>query len=195
MRKTKHIISAVLLALALGGCGGSTAKNPLPPPPAPSKDPAAVTWNQETGGLSYRIEATDDLNHDGDRPLGVTLCVYQLEEPSAFQALASSPAGLDTLLNCQLDPAKACASRPFKMQPGKVLDLTVDRAEKARYFAVAAGYKHLKPELCTAVIPFPIHHEKEGLIFRNDLYTAAPVRALIHLGADSVTLSGVERAQ
>ena len=160
-----------------------------------SEDPAGVTWNQQTGGITYRIEAANDLNHEGDKPLGLTICVYQLDDPSTFQALAASSSGIDQLLNCQLDPAKARASRSFRIQPGKAQDVTADRVEKARYLAVVAGYKHLKPELCTAVIPFPIHHEKEGLIFKNDLYTAAPMRALIHLGAESVTISGVERVQ
>ncbi len=188
-------MAAAMLALILGGCGGSAAKNQLPPPPSPSKDPASVTWNLQAGGLSYRIEASSSLNHDGERPLGLTLCVYQLDDPSAFQALAASPAGIDTLLDCQLDPARARASHAFRMQPGASQEVTDDRVEKARYLAVAAGYKHLKPELCTAVIPFPLHHEKKGLIFKDDLYTAAPMQALIHLGADSVALSGVERVQ
>ncbi|MBQ9406914.1 MAG: type VI secretion system lipoprotein TssJ [Desulfovibrio sp.] len=195
MRSVVNITGVLLLALAIGGCGGSAQQSPLPPPPSPASDPAGVTWNQETGGLKYRIEAAKDLNHEGNKPLGLTVCVYQLDDPSTFQAMAASPSGIDQLLNCQLDPAKARASRAFRMQPGKSQDVTADRVEKARYLAVVAGYEHLKPELCTAVIPFPIHHEKEGLIFKNDLYTAAPMRALIHLGAESITISGVERVQ
>lgn len=195
MRNTVNICVAALLTLALWGCGGSAKQTPLPPPPSPSGDPAGVTWNQQAGGLTYRIEAADDLNHEGEKPLGLTVCVYQLDDPSPFQALAASPSGIDQLLDCQLDPAKARSSRAFRIQPGKKQDVTADRVEKARYLAVVAGYEHLKPELCAAVIPFPIHHEKEGLIFRNDLYTAAPMRALIHLGAESVTISGVERVQ
>ena len=183
-----------MLGLVLCGCGGAK-ESPLPPPPAPAQDPAQVTWNQMGGGISYRLEAASDLNHEGDKPLGITVCVYQLDDPSTFEALAASASGIDQLLNCQLDPAKARASRAFQMQPGKIQDVTQDRVEKARYLAVVAGYEHLKPELCSAVIPFPIHHETSGILFRDDLYTAAPMRALIHLGAESVTISGVERVQ
>ncbi|MBQ7608726.1 MAG: type VI secretion lipoprotein TssJ [Desulfovibrionaceae bacterium] len=187
-------ILAPLLLIFLASCGGPK-ESPLPPPPLPAEDPANVTWNQQANGLSYRIVAAGDINHEGNKPLGLTVCVYQLDDPSAFQALAQSPSGIDQLLNCQLDPAKARSSRAFSMQPGKRVDVTADRVEKARYLAVVAGYEHLKPELCAAVIPFPIHHEREGIIFKNDLYTAAPMRALIHLGAESVSLSGVERVQ
>ena len=189
------IVLIFAFALLLWGCGGSKQESPLPPPPLPSEDPAKVTWNQQTGGLTYRIEAVPNLNHEGDKPLGVTLCVYQLDDPSAFQSMAESPQGLDQLLNCDLEVAKARLSRSFKIQPGQKLDVTQDRVEKARYLAVVAGFEHLKPELCTAIIPFPIHHEKEGIIFRDDLYSAAPMRALIHLGEQSVTISGVERVQ
>ena len=127
--------------------------------------------------------------------LGLTLCVYQIEDPSSFQALSASAEGLDQLLDCKLEPAKARASRSFLIQPGKNLDIVQDRVEKARYFAVVAGYDHLEPDLCSAIIPFPIHTEKVGIIFRDTVYTAAPMQALIHLGAESVTISGVERVQ
>ncbi len=183
-----------MLALFLMACG-KPSQAPLPPPPQPSGDPASVTWNQQTGGISYRIEAASDLNHEGDKPLGLTVCVYQLDDPTTFQALAATASGIDQLLNCQLEPAKARSSRSFRIQPGKSQNVTSDRVEKARYLAVVAGYEHLKPELCSAIVPFPIHHETKGLIFRDDLYTAAPMRALIHLGADSVTISGVERVE
>ncbi|MBQ9537212.1 MAG: type VI secretion system lipoprotein TssJ [Desulfovibrionaceae bacterium] len=175
-------------------CGGK-APDTLPPPPKPAYDPAAVTWNQETQGISLRLEASPDLNHEGDRPLGVTLCVYQLDDPTTFQSLAMSADGLDQLLDCSLDAAKARASRAFRVQPGESKDFSCDRVEKARYLAVVAGYRHMHPDMCTALLPFPIHHDKEGILFRDDIYTAAPLRALIHLGPESVTVSGVERVQ
>ncbi len=190
-----HKVLALLLTLFLVTACSSKEQAKLPPPPTPSDNPATVTWNQETGGLSYHIEASKDLNRAGEENLGLTLCVYQLEDSSTFQALSSSPDGLDQLLDCKLESAKARASRSFLVQPGKAFDIVQDRVEKARYFAVVAGYAHLEPDLCTAIIPFPIHSEKVGIIFRDTVYTAAPMQALIHLGAESVTISGVERVQ
>ncbi|MCR4666837.1 MAG: type VI secretion system lipoprotein TssJ [Desulfovibrio sp.] len=178
----------------LGACGGSK-ETPLPPPPSPAGNPAKVTWNLEAKGISLRLEAAEDLNREGEKPLGLTVCVYQLDDPSTFQSLAGSPSGIDRLLDCSLDAAKARSSRLFSMQPGKSVDASMDRVENARYLAVVAGYDHMNVELCSSIIPFPIHHEKKGILFREDLYTAAPMRALIHLGAESVTISGVERVQ
>ena len=188
-------ILALLFALFLVTACSSKEKPKLPPPPSPADNPANVTWNQQTGGLNYRIEASKDLNRVREESLGLTLCVYQIEDPSSFQALSASAEGLDQLLDCKLEPAKARASRSFLIQPGKNLDIVQDRVEKARYFAVVAGYDHLEPDLCSAIIPFPIHTEKVGIIFRDTVYTAAPMQALIHLGAESVTISGVERVQ
>ncbi|MBQ7456962.1 MAG: type VI secretion lipoprotein TssJ [Desulfovibrio sp.] len=186
------VLAALLLALA--SCG-APKQAPLPPPPIPATDPAKVTWNQQTGGLRYQIEAAEDLNHEGAIPLGVTVCVYQLDDPSAFQELAASKAGIDKLLDCTLTACGARSARRFPIQPGKRIDVTSDRVEKARFFAVVAGYEHLSPELCSAIIPFPLHHEKQGVLFRDDVYQAAPMNALIHLGAEAVTISGVERVQ
>ncbi|MBQ7738953.1 MAG: type VI secretion lipoprotein TssJ [Desulfovibrionaceae bacterium] len=188
------LIPLLVIFLYLVGCGGKT-QQPLPPPPLPTTDPAQVTWNQEAGGLHYRIETASDLNHEGNIPLGITVCVYQLEDPTTFQDLATSKLGLYKLLDCNIETTKARSSKLFKMQPGKRVNVVADRVEKAKFFAVAAGYEHLSPELCTAIIPFPLHHDKQGVIFRDDVYQAAPMNALIHLGADAVTISGVERVQ
>ena len=183
-----------MVAAWLAGCGGAP-QNTLPPPPAPSANPAEIVWNLEKDGLRYRIEAAPDLNLEGDTPLGLTICVYQLKDFSAFMSLAASSAGIDTLLDGKLEPADAQSSRVYRLQPGSSLDVTADRMENARYLAVVAGYAHLRPELCAVAVPFPVHEETEGVVLRNKYYSAGKMQALIRLGAESVTISGVERVR
>ena len=114
---------------------------------------------------------------------------------SLAEALAASPRGIDTLLDGDLQKADALSSRVYHIQPGSTLDVAADRMEGARYLAVVAGYAHLRPELCSSVLPFPVHEETKGLLFRTRLYSAASLQALIRLGAESVSISGVERVR
>ena len=160
--------------------------------PDPVENPADIVWNFQKDGLYYRIEAAPDLNLEGDTPLGLTICVYQLKDFSEFMSVASSSVGIDTLLDGGLEIAEVRSSRVYRIQPGATIEVTADRMESVRYLAVVAGYAHLRPDLCVAVIPFPIHEDTEGLVFKNKLYSAGSMQALIRLGAESVTISGVE---
>lgn len=188
------LLVLLLLAASVTGCGGKK-QGTLPPPPAPAENPADIVWNQEADGIRCRIEAASDLNMEKDTALGLTICIYQLRDCSAFKALAATPRGIDTLLDGDLQKADARSSRVYHIQPGTTLDITADRMEGARYLAVVAGYAHLRPELCSSVMPFPVHEETKGLLFRTRLYSAAGIQALIRLSAESVSISGVERVR
>jgi type VI secretion system VasD/TssJ family lipoprotein len=182
----------VALLCFLAACG---AKPEPFPAPAPSQDPAKVTWGMVKNGLSYRIVTAPDLNSDKGQALGLTLCVYQLKDSTQFQALAATLEGIDTLLDCKLEPAGAQAAKRFSLQPATELDIVSDRAEGARMLAVVAGYAHERPELCTATLPYPVSKGSEGIIFRTTVYSAAALDVVINLTESAVSLTGVSREQ
>ena len=184
----------LLCLLPLGACGGESP-SPQPPAPAPAETPSGVVWGLEPGGLRCRLEASPELNRDNDTALGLTLCLYQLKEYDQFSNKAASAEGLDELLQCRPDAAQAQSARLFQLQPGATQDVVMDRAEHARYLGVVAGYTHLRPDQCAAVLPFPVHTESKGLIFRSPVYTAAPVQVLIRLGESSLSITGAERVR
>lgn len=186
--------ACVVVCFLLTGCGGAP-KNPFNTPPAPVEDPAQVTWNMVPGGLRLLIETTEDLNRTADVPLGVTMCVYQLKEFSGLQNTVSIAGGIDTLLACKTDALNGAAgARLFTLQPGQRQEVVMDRLEGARYLAVVAGYAHLRPEACHAVQPYPLEEASKGFL-RTTVYSAAPLDALIRLGAESVSITGVKRVQ
>lgn len=207
-RKTAALlVVAGLTPVLLSACSMSAIKKPfcvlfdsceeppkdtLNPAQTPAKTPDQVVWNQEPNGLRFRIEASPDLNRVGEGPLGLTVCVYQLKDTSAFASLAATATGIDTLLDCKLEPAGAKSSRNFEMQPGTSRFISTDRAEEARHLAVVAGYAHLRPEQCAATVPFPVHQDRAGVILKDQVYSAVPVQMLIRLGPEAVSISGVQ---
>ena len=186
MNKPALPVALSLVLACLCGCSGKDDPPPvnLAPKPAPAEKPEQVVWNREADGLRYSLEA-----------LGLTVCVYQLKDTAAFEALAANAAGIDTLLDCKIDAVGAKSGRAFQIQPGSTTPVTADRAEEARYLAVAAGYAHLRPELCAATMPFPVAEETKGWIWKDHFYSAAPVDMVIHLGADRVSISKVTQQQ
>lgn len=189
-----RLVLAAVCCLLLQSCGGA-APATQPPPPSPVENPGDVAWPMEPGGLRCRLEASPDLNRDKETALGLTLCVYQLKEYDAFSNKAATPEGLDELLQCRADAAQAQSARLFQLQPGATQDVVMDRAEHARYLGVVAGYTHLRPDQCAALLPFPLHTGTEGVIFRSTVYSAAPVQVLIRLGESSLSVTGAERVR
>ena len=188
------LLATLVCALLLTACGG-TSPNPAQPLPAAVENPADVVWNLEPEGLRCRLEASPDLNRDRNTSLGLTLCLYQLKDYAAFTAKSDRPEGLDELLQCRPEVAQAQSARQFQLQPGAQLDVVMDRAEHARYLGVVAGYTHLIPDQCAAVLPFPLHTSTEGVIFRTTMYNAAPAQVLIRLGESSLSVTGAERVR
>lgn len=194
-RRRRAVLPGLLACgLLLSACGGETPA-PTQPLPAAVANPADVVWNLEPGGLRCRLEASPDLNRDRDTALGLTLCLYQLKDYAAFTAKSAHADGLDELLQCSPDAAQAQSTRLFQIQPGAQLDVVMDRAEHARYLGVVAGYTHLVPDQCAAVLPFPLHTSTEGVLFRTTLYNAAPAQVLIRLGESSLSVTGAERVR
>lgn len=184
----------LLVCVLLLSCGGK-APDPMQPQPAAVENPADVVWSMEPDGLRCRLEASPNLNREKDTALGLTLCLYQLKEYAVFSNKSSSTEGLDELLQCRPEAAQAQGARLFQLQPGAQLDVTMDRAEHARYLGVVAGYTHLVPDQCTAILPFPVHTQTEGIIFSTTLYSAAPAQVLIRLGESSLSVTGAERVR
>lgn len=176
----------------LTACGSPP---PQVPPPAPTSDPVQVVWPMDPSGLRYTLQTDEKLNAQHNRALGLTICVYQLKEPESFLQLAATSAGVVSLLECGVDKAAAVSAQSYALQPGERRSITTSRSQNAKFLAVVAGYAHLKPELCAVVWPYPMHTETQGLIFRDTVYSAARVDALISFGSEALTITGVERVR
>ena len=118
--------------LLLVGLMCSCAAAPLPPPES----------GYEEGGVEIAVKADDQLNLSGGRPHTLVLCIYQLATPNAFNQLSGDEDGLYRLLECSLFDASVASAKRLIVHPGDSTTHTLDRAEGAKYVAVAAGYYH-----------------------------------------------------
>ncbi|MDR1934306.1 MAG: type VI secretion lipoprotein TssJ [Candidatus Accumulibacter sp.] len=197
-RCRRAALAALSCSCLLAACGGGAGpRPPVVPPPAPVEDPARVSWAATPRGITLNIQTSSDLNEMEGVPLGLSLCVYQVDEINRFTALAQTAAGLDTLQACSVETIGAASARRFWLQPGQRLETDIDRAANAKNLALVAGYAHLKPELSVATFAFLLHSEKEGYIpfFRKTLYSVAHMDIVINLTAQAVSVNGVERGQ
>jgi predicted component of type VI protein secretion system len=73
------------------------------------------------------------------------------------------------------------------VQPGQDINMTLDRAEGARYVAFVAGYYILEKERMVKMVTIPEFVEKKGLIKRSKTRKPAPMTIDLILGPQQIT--------
>ena len=153
------------------------AAKQLPPP----------QWTYEKDAIRMHVKADDKLNLDEGEAHTLLLCAYQLSDPNTFNQLSNDQDGLYKLLECSLFGSGAAASKRMIIQPGQDINLTLDRAEGARYVAVVAGYYILEKDRMVKMVDIPEFVEKKGFIKKTKTRKPAPLSIDLVLGPQQIT--------
>jgi type VI secretion system VasD/TssJ family lipoprotein len=154
----------------------SCAKKLLPPP----------QWTYEKDAVKIEIQADAMLNQDNGKAHTLLLCVYQLRDPNGFNQLSQDRDGLYQLLECKLFDAGVASARRLIVNPGETTTLVMDRAENAKYLAVAAGYYTMDTDRITRLIDIPVIIEEKGFISREKIQKPGLLDVILILGPDQV---------
>ncbi|MBF0527904.1 MAG: type VI secretion lipoprotein TssJ [Deltaproteobacteria bacterium] len=171
-----------------GGGGGSGSKDPVEIPP--TAEPGAPKWEFASNAVTLRIRADNMLNTYENNPHTLVLCVYMFTDPNSFKDLAKSKDGVVKLLGCQKFSDTVASVQRVVMQPGEVRTIMLDRAEKAKYVGLAAGYFNLIPDKATRLLPFPVDVATEGWIFKDKYQLPGKLDVQIFLGSDEIREGG-----
>ncbi|MFO7885652.1 MAG: type VI secretion system lipoprotein TssJ [Desulfobacteraceae bacterium] len=171
--KFKTILSFIFLSCFLLSCSAKL----LPPP----------EWTYEKEAVTIHIEADHNLNLYERESHPLHLCVYQLKNPNGFNQLSSNLSGLYELLDCLMFDASVAVVKQITVYPGETMDITLDRAEEAKYLAVAAGYFELSKENITRLIDIPVKIKTSGFIRKTKKQVPAPLNFNLYLGQMQIT--------
>lgn len=161
----------------------SACSRPLPPP----------EWLYEKEAIKLNIKADPNLNEHGGIPHPLHSCVYQLKDLNAFIKLAGYEDGLRELLDYRCAMFDAAAATPMDIQPEQELTLTLDRAEGAKYVAMASGYYELSKDRVIRWIKIPVVTETKGFIRRKKIQKPGHASIDIILGPKQIyTFKGKE---
>jgi type VI secretion system VasD/TssJ family lipoprotein len=153
------------------------AAKQLPPP----------QWTYEKDAVRMHITADNKLNLADDEAHTLLLCVYQLSDPNTFNQLSGDQDGLYTLLECNLFGNGAAAAKRLIIQPGQDLNLSLDRAEGARYVAMVAGYNTLDRNRMIKMVEVPEYTESKGFIKKSKTRKPAQLNIDLILGPERIT--------
>lgn len=172
MKKTVMTLMSVMLVLTMLSC----AKKMLPPP----------QWTYEKDAVKIEIQADALLNQDNGKAHTLSLCLYQLHDPNGFNQLSQDRDGLYRLLECKLFDGGVASSKRLIVNPGETTTLVMDRAENAKYLAVAAGYYTLEAQRITRLIDIPVVIEEKGFISKEKKQKPGMLDVILVLGADQI---------
>lgn len=133
------------------------------------------------------IQADRDLNYYNNLSHTLRLCVYQLKDPNSFNQLTQSENGLYTLLECSMFDGSVANYQSFIISPEEYKELTLDRAEGARYIGLAAGYANVQKDNATRLLNIPVVVVKEGSIFRKQRVAKPDIlNSVLRLGPQQI---------
>ncbi len=115
--------------------------------------------------IHLNLTADSRLNLYQGSPHALAVCLYQLKDPNAFNQTLEDKNGLLKLLECNRFDASVANAKMIIVQPGQAEKQNIDRAEGARYVALAAGYYAYK-ERPTRIYAVPVG----GLLSSDDLF-------------------------
>jgi type VI secretion system VasD/TssJ family lipoprotein len=168
----KSIAVVGLTVLVLAAC----AAQPVPPP----------EWTYGKDGIQVALKSDPKLNFDEGVPHTLLVCLYQLKDPNSFNQLSEDTDGIYKLLECKLfDPSVATAKRII-VRPGQDVDMTLDRAEGAKYVAVVAGYYTLEKARMIRLYDIPVVIEKKGLVRTTKTARPDTLKITVQLGPSQI---------
>jgi type VI secretion system VasD/TssJ family lipoprotein len=161
---------AVLVCLILAPFIFSCASAPVEP----------MKWGYEKDAIELHFTADKQLNFKDKKAHALVICVYQLMNPNAFEQLSGSRDGLYRLLECSVfDPASVAVSKQVVVNPGKNVNMKIDRADGARYVALVAGYYGIEKAKITRLYKIPEESERGGFLWLKK--TTKPGKLVINL--------------
>lgn len=174
--------AAMAAVLMLAGCGGKQAAPPQAPASADGQKP--LNWAYAPKALELTFVSDPFLNEHEGAAHSLSVCVYQLQDPSSFKALAATPPGASRLLDCgDFDPASVVSVQRVTVRPGRNEVVTLDRGGKARFVAIACGFYDLNPGTATQVYEIPVSSDTSGwLWWKETTYHPAKLSRKILLG-------------
>jgi type VI secretion system VasD/TssJ family lipoprotein len=150
------MVRTVLVCLLLAPFIFSCASAPVEP----------VKWGYEKDAIELHLKADKDLNYKDKKAHSLVICIYQLMSPNAFNQLTGSKNGLNSLLECSVfDPSGVAVSKQIFVNPGKDLNIKLDRAEGAKYVALVAGYYSIDKDKITRLYEIPQITQRCGFLW------------------------------
>jgi len=181
-------LALAVLAPALEGCatansmmGGNTRKEAV----------AEIAWNFARNAILVEVEADPRLNEYSGEAHTLVLGVYQMEDSAAFYKLIADAALVGKSLESGKGGEGFVHFARYVVAPGQHTILQLDRAQKAKFVGIAAGYYQMDAARSARLFEVPLTIASEGMV--STTYKAAPATLAVRLNFGPEELLNAER--
>jgi type VI secretion system VasD/TssJ family lipoprotein len=181
LKQNLKLMAACLSTLALFACASGKDASPKRHPPIPQVD-----WSYEKEAIRLVFKADSNLNPYSGASHALSVCVYQLKDPNAFNQLGSDQNGLYVLLGCETFDPSVTSFRRITVQPRQELTITLDRAQASRYVGIAAGYYTLERDKIIRLVEIPVDVKISGFLGRTQYSIPASLNLNVVLGPQAI---------
>lgn len=145
------------------------------------QEPASI-WTYEKDAIMLNFKSDKKLNLRNRKPQNLALCVYQLNDITAFNRLAGDEVGLKELQECEVFDLSMAESKRIIAKPGQDVTMMIDRVEGAQYVAVVAGYPTVERGRVARLYQIPALPEK-AMFWNGKTLKPRPIQIDLILGA------------
>ena len=181
-------LSLLVAVFLLGGCaaansllGGNTKKQAV----------AEIAWEYAPNAVVIEIEADERLNEFAGEPHTLLMGVYQMEDSAAFYKLIADM----NLVAKSLESGKGGEGfvqfGRYIVKLEQCLILSLDRAQKAKFIGITAGYYQLDATKSARLFQVPLTLASDGLV--TTTYKAAPALLALRLNFGATELLNAQR--
>ena len=178
------LLLSVTACLLLGACGRKS-----PPPPGTPGSPEA-NWAFEPKAIGLHFKADPELNSYNGKPHTLLLCIYQMTDPTAYNDLSKTNDGIIKLLGCTRFDNSVASFQRVIVQPSEDKTVALDRAEKAQFVAVVAGYYQISPPQVALLYEIPVISTTKGIFVKKTTKTVGDPKIDLFLGPQEMQKLG-----
>ena len=149
---------------------------------------AKVFLKAEQGEL-YRftvLSAERELNRYGGESHTLLLGIYQMEDAAAFYKMIADPAALARSLSANKGNEGFVQFTRYVVDPGQHSILILDRAQKAKFIGLVAGYYQMSGPTAARLFEIPLTVASDGLLSKTWKATPAQLAARVKFGPDGI---------
>lgn len=156
--------------------GGNTRKDAV----------AEVAWEFAKDAVMIEVAAEANLNRYAGESHTLLVVVYQMADSAAFFKLIADPAALAKSMGSDKGAEPFVQFTRYVVTPGQRSILILDRAQKAKFIGVAAGYYDLSGETSARLFEVPLTVASEGMVSKTWKAGPAPLAVRMSFGADAI---------
>lgn len=177
MRKSWIYTAAFIACLLMAACTQKVSK---------------PDWKFQKEAIRIHIKADHNLNLYNQKTHTLYMCFYQLSELNAFDQLAQDDSGIRRLLEAKMFDSSVAGVHSKTILSGEHITLSFDRAERAQYLAVVAGYyAHLSDKRMVRRHKIQMFKKRKSFFKRTYQCIPCPLDIELLLGPNQIESSKV----